>query len=87
MEPIKVVKSFLCVLSGFLKAKLVCLLDGRKVFKRLPGYFGSLALWKYPKTQPKNMQNTTHVHCIYEVRKELTSIKYFNAIETEIMTI
>lgn len=35
----------------------------------------------------KKTQNTTLVHRIDQIRKEVTPVKYFNATEDEIMTI
>lgn len=31
--------------------------------------------------------NTIHVHRIDQIRKEITPVKYFNAVEAEMMTI
>jgi len=58
-------------------------MDGRNEFWRPPGHIGSLAPWKWEK----NPQNTTRVHSIDQARKELFPVKYFNAIEAEMMAI
>lgn len=71
------------VLFCFFNGKIVGLIDRRNEFQRPPGHIGSLALWKWGKKP----QNITHAHRIEQVRKEASPVKYFNAIEAEMMTI